>query len=72
MEISSHFKIIFWAIFFLTLTSFLGLASLAFAGSDATDVANIPVAQVKFQAICDFGWKLGIGAIVGLVSGKAT
>ncbi|MEZ7205775.1 hypothetical protein [Pseudoalteromonas sp. DY56-GL79] len=71
MEINSNFKIIFWAVFILTIISFVGQASLAFAGSDATDAQNIPVNQANFQAICDFGWKAGIGAILGLLGGKA-
>ncbi len=71
MEISSHFKIIFWSVFALTILSFIGQASLAFAGSEATEAAKIPVNQANFQAICDFGWKAGLGAILGLLGGKA-
>ena len=72
MEIDSNFKLIFWAVLLLTILSFIGQASLAFAGSDATDAANIPANQASFQAICDFGWKAGLGAILGLLGGKAS
>ncbi|CCG95364.1 hypothetical protein; putative exported protein [Marinobacter nauticus ATCC 49840] len=71
MEISAHFKIVFWVVVGLTVLSFLGQATLAFAGSVANEPGQVPVNQANFQAICDFGWKAGIGGILGLLGGKA-
>ncbi len=72
MEIASHFKLIFLTVVALTVLSLIGIGALAMFGSEATDSANISIMQKNFSVACSFGWQSGIGAIFGLLGGKAT
>lgn len=45
---------------------------LAFFGSGATDLQDIPVMQNHAHTALSFGWQAGVGAIFGLMGGKLT
>jgi hypothetical protein len=50
----------------ICLLSFAGACALAFAVSDqGTEF------QRQFASMCDMGWKLTLGAVVGLLGGRA-
>lgn len=72
MEITSSFKMIFLTVAALTIGSFVGIGVLAAFGSDATKASEVSVMQRNFYTACSFGWQSGIGAIFGLLGGKAT
>lgn len=72
MEITSHFKLIFLTVVAMSFLSLIGIGILAMFGSESTESAKISVMQKNFCAACSFGWQAGIGAIFGLLGGKAT
>lgn len=72
MQITSNFKMIFLTVVAITVSSILGVAVLAFFGDKATEPKNIPIMQQNLCTLCTFGWQSGIGAILGLIGGKAT
>ena len=60
------FKILLWIIDAVLFASLLGMGILAFFASDPqTDF------QRQFAAMCDTGFKMTLGAIVGLLGGRA-
>jgi len=65
-QVTPAFKMIFFAV--LTLTILAGIAQIALAGIWPTPTSN---QQSAFEAF-GFAWKAGIGAIFGLLGGKAT
>lgn len=71
-DITPHFKLIFLAVVCITVLSLIGIFILAVWGSHATSTKDIPVMQNNLYAACSFGWQSGLGAIFGLVGGKAT
>jgi len=72
MGISSDFKMIFLAVLAITILCLIGIGALAIFGSQATESSSISVAQKNFYTACSFGWQSGVGAIFGLIGGKAT
>lgn len=64
------FKAVFCVIVLFTCISFMGLGALAFWGSDVEE-AGMPIFQRNFSAACQLGWQAGLGAILGLLGGKA-
>jgi hypothetical protein len=64
--VSPTFNLIFIAVVALTIVSGVAATALAFAadGSHANQ-------QSIFEGM-NFGWKMGLGAIIGLLGGKAT
>ena len=67
MDITPFFKWTLIAVFGITLLSFLGAAALAFANGSE----DVPPLMNSFSTLCDFGFKSGLGALVGLITGKA-
>jgi hypothetical protein len=63
--VSSHFKLVFLSILAITLLSGAVQTLLAFSWPDPTKAQ-----QEVFEAM-GFAWKLCLGAIVGLLGGKA-
>ena len=63
IELTSHFKLIFIAIFIFTLLSLIISFYLAFE-------EPMNPAQTKLFSSCDMIMKTGFGAIVGLIGGK--
>ncbi len=72
MNVPVTFKWTFIGVLGLTALSFIGLGLLAFFGNTSVAVDHIPIAQKNLSTACDFGWKAGLGAILGLLGGKAT
>ena len=64
--ISPTFKLVFLTVLFLTVLSAIGNIAVAFGAT----VPN-PNQQTVFDTL-NMGWKLGLGAIFGLIGGKAT
>lgn len=60
------FKILLWIIVSVLFASLIGMGVLAFfAPSPQTDF------QKQFAGMCDTGFKMTLGAIVGLLGGRA-
>lgn len=60
------FSVLLWIIVAILFASLLGMGLLAFfAPEQQTDF------QRQFAAMCDTGFKMTLGAIVGLVGGRA-
>jgi hypothetical protein len=60
------FKLLLWIIVGVLFASLIGMGLLAFfAPQGQTDF------QRQFAAMCDTGFKMTLGAIVGLVGGRA-
>jgi hypothetical protein len=72
LKIPASFKLVFWWVAFLTLACLLGIAGLAIFGSQAPKEGDIPLFQRDLYAMCSFGWQAGLGAMLGLIGGKAT
>ncbi len=72
MDISSDFKMIFIAVLAITVLCLIGIGTLAMFGSQATESSDISIAQKNFYLACSFGWQSGVGALFGLLGGKAT
>ncbi len=72
MDISSEFKLALLVVLGITVLSLIGIGSLALLGSEATEAKDISVAERNFYSACSFGWQSGVGAIFGLLGGKAT
>jgi hypothetical protein len=62
---------VFLGVLFLTLACLAVLFWLAIYGSHATTDAQIPIAEKNLTSACNFGWQAGLGAIFGLLGGKA-
>jgi hypothetical protein len=60
-----HFKMIFLAVLAITILAGVALIILASTWSSPTDL------QKQTYAAMDFAWKAGLGAIFGLLGGKA-
>ncbi len=71
-QVPANFKLVFLCVFGLTIACLIGLAVIAALGSSATTENAIPIGQRNFQAACSFGWQAGLGAMLGLLGGKAT
>ncbi len=69
-NIRSYFKIILFFVIALTVLCFIGMWVLVFLNPDTKAMAEIPVLQGKLYGTCDFGWKAGFGAILGLIGGN--
>lgn len=72
MNVPAAFKITFISVLCITIGCLIGLGALAMLGSNATDPNAVPITQQNFSTACDFGWKAGLGGILGLLGGKAT
>ena len=72
MNMPTTFKWTFIGVLGLTAFSIIGLVLLAFFGDASSAADQIPIAQQKLSSACDFGWKAGMGAILGLLGGKAS
>ncbi len=60
------FKLLLWIIVGVLFASLIGMALLAFlAPKEQTDF------QRQFASMCDTGFKMTLGAIVGLLGGRA-
>jgi hypothetical protein len=68
--IPPSFKLVFLCIFGLTVLCWIGIALLAFCGKQTG--AELTGASKTFETVCTFGWQSGLGAILGLLGGKAT
>jgi hypothetical protein len=63
--LSPHFKMIFLAVLALTILAGLALITLASIWTSPTEL------QKQAFSAMDFAWKAGLGAIFGLLGGKA-
>ena len=66
-SVSPTFKLVIWAVIILTAGSGLGAIAIAFAPGDPLT----PNQQAIFEML-NTAWKMGFGAIVGLIGGKVT
>ena len=65
-SISPMFKLIFVTVLGLTVASLIILCVMSIACSNMTQP------QISLFETCSTTWKMGFGAIVGLIGGKAT
>ena len=72
MDVSTEFKLALLVVVGLTVVCLVGIGILALFGSQATDLDKVSIGQRNFHTACSFGWQAGVGAIFGLVGGKAT
>lgn len=70
--ISSTFKIALLVVATITVASFGVLVLLGFWGSEATEQSGIPHLQTQLLATCDFGFKTGLGGLLGLLGAKTS
>ena len=70
--ISASFKLTLLVVTLITAVSFIGLVLLAFLGSDAASVSEVPRHQARLSETCDFGFKAGFGGLLGLLGGKTS
>jgi len=61
---SERFKIVLRWVVFITLLCFVANFGLVIFGNETSE------GEKAFRATCDFGFKIGFGAILGLVGGK--
>ena len=66
-SISPTFKLVFFSILILTIASGIGAILIAFLG----ETPATPNQQTVFDTL-NTAWKMGFGAIIGLVGGKTT
>ena len=71
MEISPNFKMIFVSVLGLTFACLLIVILFAFLGAPETELSKIPYIQQQLISMCNLGWQAGLGAILGLIGGKA-
>lgn len=71
-SIPSSFKLTLLVVALMTSASFVGLALLAFFGSDAASESDVPYLQSLLSATCDFGFKAGFGGLLGLPGAKTS
>lgn len=72
MNIPKEFKFVLITVVVLTTLCLAGLASLAFFGDKGLSKSELPFFQQNLMTACTFGWQAGLGAILGLLGGKAT
>lgn len=65
--IPPSFKLVFWSVLILTVGSAIGALSIAFFAEEPLQTNQ----QTMFETL-DTVWKMGIGAIFGLIGGKAS
>jgi hypothetical protein len=64
--VSPRFKIVLICVMLLTILCFFANLGLAIWGNDTVE------AQENMRATCDFGFKAGFGAVLGLLGGKVS
>lgn len=64
--VSPRFKLVLLCVLGLTVLCFLAYLGLAIFGNDDAEAQN------SFRSMCDFGFKAGFGAILGLLGGKVS
>lgn len=65
--IPPSFKLVFWSVLILTVGSAIGALLIAFFAEEPLQTNQ----QTMFETL-DTVWKMGIGAIFGLIGGKAS
>ncbi len=65
--IPPSFKLVFWSVLILTVGSAIGALLIAFFAEEPLQTNQ----QTMFETL-DTDWKMGIGAIFGLIGGKAS
>ena len=55
--ISASFKLTLLVVTLIAAVSFIGLVLLAFLGSDAASVSDVPQHQARLSETCDFGFR---------------
>jgi hypothetical protein len=66
IAINPYFNGLLIIVIFVLFGSLFGVGLLAFFGPQ-----EINEAQRQFAAMCDVGWKMTLGTIVGLLGGRA-
>jgi len=70
LKIHPHFKLVFIVITGFTALSLLIMFVLTILYPESKTMDQLPILVQRLNDSCDFAWKMGLGAIIGLVGGN--